>query len=561
MDYLGFDPESFKIFDAARESDRIKAYQNALLRFSNAERTPAPQEQPSLSPEEMQKAMNFQQAMNAEEAYGITQRQAEQEQWGKNLPWYGAYSGGVGAEDQNDLAKTEVFQNNLANINARPQMTPENKAQFLGQLKQFSQQGQPTQQPFTSYGEYQAAQDFEKIKDAKLQARAKMMGEQFKGIETEAAKYAAKGGDPAPIYMAAASRARAEGERTNNPYILDMVPYYEGLAGMKPVVTKKVGKEHDTEAVYTSAERDMLLKDPNTPEYVKKSLLNTPADNKLFIKKRYDAEGNLVGTDFSKNQSISISGIGPGRMLPAFNKLTQQIEYVGANEIEAERAKARKEGREPIYAPASQQMKANSQEALVADIQGSINQVRASLKSMPVEFNAKQRAQLALVFKERDPKSAWDNAWGSTWVNSLTKEQQDYVTDVMQLREQMLGMRQLLGAGQGAKDMRAAILQTIPGAITGSKEHANMQLDKAEQVLKRISRGIARGALRPEEPETPKEKPASVSQNKNFGVTVSWAKTIANSDAKAKDLAWKDLVSKWGESGAAEIVKAAGWRK
>ena len=198
---------------------------------------------------------------------------------------------------------------------------------------------------------------------------------------------------------------------------------------------------------------------------------------------------------------MNIGGGSPSRSgvntKPVFNKQTQQLEYVSNDDINRENAAARKEGRPPVYAPASQQMKANSQEALIEDIRGSINTVRGSLDKLP-EFTTAQRAQMAVVLKHRDPSSALSQFMGSQWAKGLTPEQVNYVTDLVQLKEQILGMRTVLGAGQGSKDLRAAVEQTIPGAMSPDKKYAKTQLDKAEQVLDRVTRGVARGALRPE---------------------------------------------------------------
>lgn len=148
------------------------------------------------------------------------------------------------------------------------------------------------------------------------------------------------------------------------------------------------------------------------------------------------------------------------------------------------------------YIPAGEGSKALNKTALVEDIRGTIIDARTALQAMP-EFSAPQAAQIALMLKHRDPRSAFSNFMASRWGQTLSPEQQDYLVSLTQLIENAMAMRSVLGAGQGSEDLRAAISATIPSARTPSKAFAAKQLDAFERVLNRLSRGIPNVPLAP----------------------------------------------------------------
>lgn len=148
------------------------------------------------------------------------------------------------------------------------------------------------------------------------------------------------------------------------------------------------------------------------------------------------------------------------------------------------------------YMPTATTAKALGQTALIEDIRGTVGDTRAAIKNLKTEFTPEARAQMALVFKSRDPSSAWSQFWGGSWAKGLTPDQQDYLVKVQLLHENAMAMRSVLGAGQGSEDLRNAISATIPGASTPSKEFATKQLDSFEKVLNRLERGVPKVGLR-----------------------------------------------------------------
>jgi len=150
------------------------------------------------------------------------------------------------------------------------------------------------------------------------------------------------------------------------------------------------------------------------------------------------------------------------------------------------------------YLTGSLSEKALNKTALIEDIRGTSGNVRTSLQRMP-DFTATQRAQIALVMKQRNLTSAMSQFLAGTWGQTLTPDQQDYLIDLAQLKENAMAMRSVLGAGQGSDELRSAITATIPGPSTPNKQYALKQLDKFDQVLNRLERGIVKVPLRKKE--------------------------------------------------------------
>lgn len=176
--------------------------------------------------------------------------------------------------------------------------------------------------------------------------------------------------------------------------------------------------------------------------------------------------------------------------------------------------------------------------ATIQDIQDAISNVRQSLGALKTDFTPKQRAQIDLVLKDRNPASAMSNFLGSEWASSLTPDQINYITDLAQLRENALAMRAVLGAGQGSESVRSAILQTIPGMLTPNKNYATTQLDKFGQQLNRLSRGVIKVPLRNDTGKTKNNTPSQ----RNIMPAVNYlngAKSQADFNARVKALLQK----------------------
>jgi hypothetical protein len=122
--------------------------------------------------------------------------------------------------------------------------------------------------------------------------------------------------------------------------------------------------------------------------------------------------------------------------------------------------------------------------------------LKRSVNNPQLSFDEASRLEVLKTLDTIDPKGALQNLIGGQFGKSLNEAQQDFLADTLVLTEQMMAMRQVLGAGQGSEDLRRAIKATIPGAGTFNKQFALKQLDKTEKTLNRLSRGVLNVPLR-----------------------------------------------------------------
>jgi hypothetical protein len=183
------------------------------------------------------------------------------------------------------------------------------------------------------------------------------------------------------------------------------------------------------------------------------------------------------------------------------------LRYATANEINE--VNASEPGR---FIPAGEGTKALNKTALIEDINGAIANTRQSMdKAIATPFSTAQLASLAYITKSSDPASAWQTFWKSEMASTLSPDQIDYLTDIAQLHENAMAMRSVLGAGQGSDDVRRAIRDTIPGMLTPGPLAA-AQLDKFEQQMARLARGVPTVPLKGENPSgqaKPKPPPST----------------------------------------------------
>ena len=152
------------------------------------------------------------------------------------------------------------------------------------------------------------------------------------------------------------------------------------------------------------------------------------------------------------------------------------------------------------FLPAGPTIPALNKTALIEDIRGAIENTRTALTGLKTDFTAAQAAQISLVMKQRDPRSAMSQFLGSQIGQTLQPEQQDYLVALAQLHENAMAMRSVLGAGQGSDELRAAILRTLPSASTPNRQYAGKQLDAFEAQINRLTRGVPTVPLRPQAP-------------------------------------------------------------
>lgn len=150
------------------------------------------------------------------------------------------------------------------------------------------------------------------------------------------------------------------------------------------------------------------------------------------------------------------------------------------------------------YAPAGPAGKALGQTALIEDIRGNVNDTREVVNRIKGNFSKGLVAQLSLAANSNHPEAIIGNLVKSTAMEKLSPAEQEYLINLNLLIENGMAMRSVLGAGQGSDELRAAIKATLPNAKSPNAAYVNMQLDKFEKTLNRLSRGVPTVKLRPE---------------------------------------------------------------
>lgn len=152
------------------------------------------------------------------------------------------------------------------------------------------------------------------------------------------------------------------------------------------------------------------------------------------------------------------------------------------------------------YRTQSGTVPALKQRALINDIRQSAEQVRKNVSVL--DSSGLDRATLAASLA--DPSSTLTAYLQGVPRGALTDDQQQFVADLFNLREQAMAMRAVLGAGQGSDDLRRAVLQTLPGIASDSRL-AGKQIDNLEKVLGRLEQGIPNVPLN--QPQLPANLP------------------------------------------------------
>jgi hypothetical protein len=121
------------------------------------------------------------------------------------------------------------------------------------------------------------------------------------------------------------------------------------------------------------------------------------------------------------------------------------------------------------------------------------NDISASLENLKKETDAldsgmESRAKIASVLA--DPQWTATTFLQSFPAGKLTNKEEAYVVANLNAREQIQGLRTLLGTGVGSEAQVQRILKTLPGASTPGSEYANRQIDAAMGNIKRLHEGV-----------------------------------------------------------------------
>lgn len=140
-------------------------------------------------------------------------------------------------------------------------------------------------------------------------------------------------------------------------------------------------------------------------------------------------------------------------------------------------------------APANQGASLMSKEAQIGDIEFASQQAREAIENLE-PLDAGSIATLTMAMRETDPtihQRLMDTIMGS---QQLSPNQRAFVTWIGQLNERAMSLRNIAGMGQGAQDLRTAIMNTLPGIKSGDKKLMLQQLDAFDNQVRILKGGI-----------------------------------------------------------------------
>lgn len=161
------------------------------------------------------------------------------------------------------------------------------------------------------------------------------------------------------------------------------------------------------------------------------------------------------------------------------NTATGNLEYRNADEINA--------APEGMFAPASQAQQQYNRVGVFNEIDFSLGQLDQSIDKLGSQsFNAAQRAQIAYILSDSDPRSALSAFLNSEVAGTLSPEQLNYVTSLASAQESAMSLRSIAGMGSGSDMLRGAILRMLPSGSTPSKDYAKRQLQLLRGEVKQL---------------------------------------------------------------------------
>ncbi len=134
--------------------------------------------------------------------------------------------------------------------------------------------------------------------------------------------------------------------------------------------------------------------------------------------------------------------------------------------------------------------KLRSKRATFDEIEYASTTVRKALGGLKKDFDPVSRAQFSKVLQSPNERSSFDAFLRSTAGTTLSDDQVEFLTSVINLRESAFALRNVMGMGQGSDMLRAAIAAAIPGAGTFSKKHALSTLVKFDKQVEILKSGI-----------------------------------------------------------------------
>lgn len=210
---------------------------------------------------------------------------------------------------------------------------------------------------------------------------------------------------------------------------------------------------------------------------IKKSTIISPEERNSAL--AYLA-ANTTPASAQQSGVVRATIMAGAREYPVINKQSGELEMRNASEINASPGN---------FAPAGAEAGAMAKRAVFDDLHFNIDTARKAITGL-ASLDVKTRGQLAYALRDTDPKSAVQSFLTGAIGSKMTPEQREAVQSIQILHENAMSLRSVAGMGQGSDELRRAIWATLPSAKSVDKNYMLSQINKFEEVVKRLEGGV-----------------------------------------------------------------------
>jgi hypothetical protein len=142
------------------------------------------------------------------------------------------------------------------------------------------------------------------------------------------------------------------------------------------------------------------------------------------------------------------------------------------------------------FAPVGGAAGAMQKEAVFLDINRQTDNFDAASKALKHGIDPRIRAQMILAERSADPGAAIGTFFSQESFKGLAPDVQDYLLAHSILVENAMAIRGIAGMGQGAQDLRDAIIRALPGVAPINQRVTDKQIDLFRGMVDRLHTGV-----------------------------------------------------------------------
>lgn len=142
------------------------------------------------------------------------------------------------------------------------------------------------------------------------------------------------------------------------------------------------------------------------------------------------------------------------------------------------------------FAPVGGAVGAMQKEAVFKDIYKQADNFEDASNNLKHPITPQLRAQMILAARSSDPGQAFSTLLSTQTMATLPSDVQDYLIAHAVLIENAMAIRGIAGMGQGAQDLREAIVRALPGTAPVSKDMNKRQMGRFRGMVDRLHTGV-----------------------------------------------------------------------